>query len=310
VSGTPSRVFVVRRSPLARPLTAVVAAVLVAGALTACSGFSLDGGCDPVFGPGDASRTVTASGDVGETPAVEFPTPLIPDGIERSVLTPGEGEPIGDGDAVLLTLTIFDGTTGTALDGGQALITASDTFLGLGESLRCATPGTRLAVVGAPAELRLNGSAESVVLVLDIDQVFLGKANGTNQLPQDGMPTVVTAVDGTPGIAVGYATAPTETRTALIKAGAGAALADGDTAITHQRTWSWPAGSGTPTLGDDTWAGGLPSSVDISADTEDPLTAALTGAKVGSQLLIVEPGADGGAATIVVVDILGILAQD
>ena len=54
-----SRVFVVPRSPLARPLTAVIAAVLVSGALAGCTGFSIDGGCTPAFQPGDASNAVT-----------------------------------------------------------------------------------------------------------------------------------------------------------------------------------------------------------------------------------------------------------
>ncbi len=61
-----SRVFVVCRSPLARPLTAVIAAVLVSGALVGCSSFSLSGECIPAFQPGDASNAVSASGDVGD----------------------------------------------------------------------------------------------------------------------------------------------------------------------------------------------------------------------------------------------------
>ena len=40
------------------------------------------------------------------------------------------------------------------------------------------------------------------MVVIDVTAAYLGKADGFNQLPKDGMPTVVTAVDGTPGITV------------------------------------------------------------------------------------------------------------
>jgi hypothetical protein len=312
-----SRVFVVRRSPLARPLTAVIAAVLVSGALVGCTGVSIGAGCKPVFEPGDASNAITATGDVGEAPAVEFPTPLIAEETQRSVLVEGEGEPAAPGSIVRATYVYFDGATGASGEETTGLFTASDLAKELGEALECATVGSRLAIAGPVGALHPDATDEAgtLVAVFDIEAIYLGKANGINQLPQDGMPTVVTAVDGQPGITLTYQEAPTEPRAAVIKAGSGATVADGDTIIYHGRNWNWPAGQGsTPSLGQlDTWTPGMPALLDIDAETlaEEVVFDALVGTKVGSQLLLVIPNTSGdGGASVVVLDILGILADE
>jgi hypothetical protein len=308
----------VRRSPFARPLTAVIAAVLVSGALAGCTAFTLDGGCEPAFQPGDASKAVTATGDVGDSPDVEFPTPLIADQTQRSVLVEGEGEPAAPGSIVRARYTYFDGATGAASTESTELINASPMALGLGESLECVTVGSRIAVVGPVAEVLegvTEGTAGTVVAVLDIEAIYLGKANGVNQLPQDGMPTVVTAVDGEPGISSTYLPIAAEPRTSTIKAGSGATVAEGDTVIFHARSWTWSAGtSNTVTLGDvDSWSTGTPYSLvpSIESTGDETLVDALLGSTVGSQILVVIPDAESdSSATVYVFDILGILADE
>jgi hypothetical protein len=308
----------VRRSPFARPLTAVIAAVLVSGALAGCTAFTLDGGCEPAFQPGDASKAVTATGDVGDSPDVEFPTPLIADQTQRSVLVEGEGEPAAPGSIVRARYTYFDGATGAASTESTELINASPMALGLGESLECVTVGSRMAVVGPVAEVLegvTEGTAGTVVAVLDIEAIYLGKANGVNQLPQDGMPTVVTAVDGEPGISSTYLPIAAEPRTSTIKAGSGATVAEGGTVIFHARSWTWSAGtSNTVTLGDvDSWSTGTPYSLvpSIESTGDETLVDALLGSTVGSQILVVIPDAESdSSATVYVFDILGILADE
>jgi hypothetical protein len=313
-----SRVFVVRRSPLARPLTAVIAAVLVSGALAGCTGFSIEAGCEPAFQPGDASDAITATGDVGDSPDVVFPTPLIAEETQRSVTTEGSGDAIGSGAAVLYDVVYYVGATGEALSESTPVLgVASDASLALGEALECATPGSRIVLAGPAEEIdaQYEGVTETLVAVIDVENVFLGKANGVNQLPQDGMPTVVTAVDGQPGVTLTYQEAPAETRAAVIKAGSGATVAEGDTIVYHGRNWSWPAGEGgTPTLGQlDTWTQGGPAQLDVDAESlsDEVVFDALRGAKVGSQLLLVIPNTSGdGGTSVVVLDILGILADE
>jgi hypothetical protein len=309
----------VRRSPLARPLTAVIAAVLVSGALAGCTSFSLNGACVPAFGPGDASNTVTATGDVGDSPAIDFPTPLIAEQTQRSVLVEGDGEPAAAGSVVRASYTYFDGSTGAGADESQGLFSVSAASKQLGEALECVTVGSRIAVVGPAAEV-LDGVAEgtegTIVAVLDIEAIYLGKANGVNQLPQDGMPTVVTAVDGTPGISSTYLPAAEEPRIATIKAGSGATVAEGDVVVFHARSWSWSAGTtNTVTLGSvDSWASGVPFALEPTVEAmngDETLSDAVIGAKVGSQVLVVIPTVDDpSSATVYVFDILGILAEE
>lgn len=311
------------RTPLVRPLTIAIAAVLVTGSLAACSGSPAFGGCDPVYPSGDASSAVTASGEVGRTPAVEFPTPLVVPAPQRSVLVAGDGEPIARGSVVSVDYVYFDGATGDAVDEGTALLTAGESHLALGESLICATPGSRLVVAAPASELSLESAGdpdaldptENLVAVLDLGQVFLGKANGVNQLPLDGMPTVVTAVDGTPGLAIGYATVPDETRVSVIKAGSGATLEEGDTIVFRARSWTWPTAAGSsPSVGTvDSWDRFSAYRLELGADAlgDEVLVDALAGEKVGSQILVVLPPDEGaGSATVYVFDLLGLVADE
>jgi hypothetical protein len=312
-----SRVFVVRRSPLARPLTAVIAAVLVSGALAGCTGFSIDGGCEPAFQPGDASNAITVTGDVGDSPAVEFPTPLIAEEVQRSTTTQGDGEVVEPGAAVEYTVVYYVGASGEALsESTPVLAAATGATLAIGEALQCATAGSRVVLAG-PAEAidaQYEGVTDTLVAVIDVQNVFLGKANGVNQLPRDGMPTVVTAVDGEPGITLTYQEAPSESRSAVIKAGGGAEVQEGDSVIFHGRNWTWPSGvAATPSQGQlDTWSSGVPSQIDVDPEVivDDIVFEAFEGARVGSQLLLVIPNESGDGATVVVLDILGIFADE
>lgn len=307
-----------RRSPLARSLTAVAAAALVAGALTACTGSPFGGGCD--VAPGDASRAISASGELGSTPAVEFPTPLIVDTPEASTLTSGDGEPVGT-DAIVFGSTVYyDAASGASLGEADQYFVTGEKGLGFGAALSCATVGSRVAVVGTASDLTAVtqllqglGADTTVLAVIDVEKVFLSKANGVNQLPLDGMPTVVTAVDGTPGITTTYLPVLDAPRTSVIKAGGGATVGEDDTVALLARSWNWT--SEGVTLGDvDLWGAGLPAVVVPTADAllgEETIADAIVGSKVGSQLLIVIPSSDApGSATIYVFDVVGLIPAD
>ncbi|MEO5533540.1 MAG: FKBP-type peptidyl-prolyl cis-trans isomerase [Pseudolysinimonas sp.] len=310
-----------RRSSLARPLTAAVAAVLISGALVGCTGFSIDGSCTPTISSGDGSSTVTATGKVSTDPNVDFPTPLIVHAPQRSVVIAGDGNRVEAGDAVSVDYSIWLGSDGTKLGSSYSAdpsyLIADESVLALGDSLTCATVGSRVALATTAAAvygvggLSAQGIAddETLIYVIDIESSYLGKANGFNQIPQDGMPTVVTAVDGTPGISVLAKSLPSETRVETVKAGGGAVVADGDTALLHVRNWAWAADDSVTLGGTDSWSKHIPGTQVITKDAAEPLSS-VVGATVGSQLLVVVPAADGsGTATIWVVDVLGITAH-
>ncbi len=317
------------------------ATALLTTSLAGCSLIPGFGDCKPSYVSGDASSLVEAEGDVGRKPDIDFPTPLVVSHPEVSVIEAGEGEAVVKNGQVDYAVSYYDGGTGEELGAtGYGALDSDDpparSAVGLDDfaisgAFECASVGDRLALVSTAGEAFGEGEAglpdeTAVVLVIDVLDTFLGKADGFNQLPQDGMPVVVTAVDGTPAIAVTGIAEPTTTRAATIKGGDGRTVRDGDTVHIHLRVWTWPAAGEEPEEFADTWADRRQSYdlvMDDSAGNPVPpgVRQAIAGAKVGSQLLVVLPpgpdsyatppqGLDPAATMIWVVDILGTQKQD
>lgn len=308
-----------------RKIPALLAASALVATLAACTstGPAAIDGCSPALGSGASSDLVTATGSVGSRPTVNFPTPLIAKEAEVTRLATGEGEPARAGSQIDFEFSIFIGRSGQAVggtgyDGSNVQRLAATEDSSRQAALICARPGDRLALTTTVADaygegaLAANGipDDESLVLVIDVLAAYPGKADGFNQLPEDGMPTVVTAVDGTPGISVPAAPAPQELRISTIKAGAGAEIAEGDSVVVHYSGWIWPEPGRTPTSFDSSWANGTAATFLVD-ETQliSGFVEALVGAKVGDQVLAVIPpdqGYDDGQTRIFVIDVLGI----
>lgn len=312
------------RTALSRPLTVLAVAALATGVLAGCAG-----GSGPLAGcaiqPGDASNAVTSTFDVGEKPDVEVPTPLYTKTAQASVIVAGTGAKVQPYDAVGVEVSQFDGKTGdlegtTDYEGPltHAYVRAGTDPTGgaIPQILACATVGSRIVLV-APDEA-FTGAIEDpealagnvTVLVIDVLSSVRGKAEGMNVLPADGAPTIATAVDGTPGVSVLAQTPPTAVQSSLVKQGSGATVAEGDSILFQVRSWTWDA-SGVSLGQADSWAAGQvrPLVVDpeggiLPAEVID----AITGATVGSQVLVTVPG-DNGSATIWLIDLLDVLAS-
>jgi peptidylprolyl isomerase len=311
-----------------RRLTASIGvAALLTASLAGCTALPGFGGCDPVFDSGDSSRIVTASGS-----KADFPTPLVVTSPEVSTLSAGDGALVGKGDQVAFTTVTYFGADGQKLSGDSAAeqrFEAGVTDNAISEALVCAHVGDRVALVSTTADAYGEGAGASgnladddtLVTIIDIDAAYLGKADGFNQLPQDGMPTVVTAVDGTPGISLLAVDAPAQTRISLIKGGDGRTVKKDDTVVLHYSLWTWPATKGDePVPVSNTWSKHMAQDFTLTAAENglpQGILDALIGEKVGSQVLLVLPPGDdsftdetapsGADATyIFVFDILGI----
>jgi peptidylprolyl isomerase len=285
---------------------------------------------------------VTATGAIGREPKVDFPTPLIVADPEVSRVEAGDGDAVPKDGQVDYAVSYYNGETGEKLGAtGYGEIGSEDpparSAVGLdaysiSEAFECASVGDRLVLTSTAGQAFGEGEAgipdETVlVLVIDVLDAFRGKADGFNQLPQDGMPVVVTAVDGTPAISLTGLTKPTMTRAETVKGGDGATARDGDTVHLHLRVWTWPGeGGAEPTQFADTWADRRQSyDLILDDDSGNPIPLgvrnAIVGAKAGSQLLVVVPpgpdsyptppqGLDADATMIWVVDILGVQKPD
>ena len=81
-----------------------------------------------------------------------------------------------------------------------------------------------------------QGSADQdVVLVVDVEKAYPSRATGSPRPGQPGMPTVVLAPNGQPGIKITEITVPTKLRTAVLRQGSGARPRPGDRVRVHYR---------------------------------------------------------------------------
>jgi peptidylprolyl isomerase len=328
----------VRKTPAL--LSALAVAAVVVTSLVGCSS-SASADCTPTYASGSASKIVKATAT-----SASFPTPLVAKTPQVSVSKAGKGSPVQNGDQVDYTYNVYDGKTGDNILAqtdplrGGAVTTAKSTSIT--QALICAASGERLTLVSTLKQAFGKGAGGAqfpdsltLVVVIDVKDHFLGKANGINQLPKDGMPNVITAVNGQPGIVIQELDKPKTLSLSTIKAGSGPVVKKGSTVHVKYTGWTWPSASGDkPTVwpspgqdsngaplpdGEGTWTLDRAADLTVSSTSLPPgLYKALLGAKVGSQVLAVIPPKDGFGSSsanigvtdkdtiIMVIDVLGI----
>jgi peptidylprolyl isomerase len=309
--------------------------VLVAGlvaALAACSPTpAIDVGDCQVTPTGAAAESVKLSGDFGAKPDVTFATPLTIDTTSRVVAIAGDGQIAQAGDTVEADYLIYNAKTGDLVGGteftegtAQSLPLDDSIVAGIVKTIQCAPVGSR--VVGALASDDAwgpDGSAQlgvepntPIVFVADVISIAdppLPRADGEDQPPVEGMPTVVLDDTGAPTITIPPTAPPIEFQLAVLKKGDGEEVPEGANVTVHYTGVNWNTG----VIFDSSWTRGEPTTFN-TREVIGGFTAALEGQTVGSQVLVVIPpdqgyGAAGsppdigGTDTIVfVVDILGI----
>ena len=303
--------------------------LLVSVALSGCASAS---SCTPAWDRGGLAEQVSVSGEFGGTISASFPKPLVQTGeATTAIIDEGDGESVRDGQFASAVVTIIDSATGDPLDGGTLLRLVGDEAPRLTTAVECATVGSRVVAVGPASELigaeylqeNELGFApdDTLVYVIDVVDAFLGRANGDDRLPQNGLPTISLGPDGRPGFTFTNAPAPEDLRISVLKEGDGAVVAEGDTVVTHYTGVSWA----TRTVFDSSWASGAPAPL-IAADGTTTqggvvpgFAQALIGQRVGSQVLVSIPaelaypaGSSSpvaGESLLFVFDVLGILEE-
>lgn len=252
------------------------------------------------------------SGDFG-TPNVSLQSPVKSDHMSYTDLIVGDGPAIRSAEqSAIMTRMMINGKTGAQIHGAVSLWSpesAGAEFPGVEKALECATEGSRVAVSlpakdlpeGVAAQVGL-GENDSMVVVYDIQYTLLPKAEGRHVFNNArGLPTVVRAADGRPGIIIPSSAAPKKTVVQTLIDGEGAKVDDGHP-LFHYTAVRWS----DRTVAGSSWDTG--ATLDLSVLPEQVLKA-VTGATVGSQLLVVVPG-DAGDATAYVVDVLGIVPPE
>ena len=286
----------------------------------------LDFNCSS-FNEGDTAELISVTGEFGEQPQVSFPYPISGDGVETKVVIEGDGGQIVGGQRVALHFAGYNAGNG---DGFQASEFASDQFiyqdLVVGNNPDFCTAltgvqvGSRVAVLLSPESAHNSNGIESlgiasddgVVFIFDVLEAFLPRATGEAQSPEAGMPTVILAPAGQPGIQIPNQDAPSEFRRTVLIEGGGEPIAIDDEVLVHYTGWTWDGDQF-----DSSWDRGAPATFTVSnSGLIEGFVQALDGVTIGSQVVAVIPpdlgygdSAQGsipaGSTLIFVVDILG-----
>lgn len=323
------RLTPVRKLPF---LAVLGASALVLAGCTGTATVPFGAGCDSLVGTNpDVTELITVSGTVGTAPTVSMYSPLVVDETVHAVLTPGTGRVLESANQLTqLDMALYSGTTGERLvttafgddnvSAPLALSTWGETFLGLEAGLMCATEGSRVIVAMSSDEVAFGqgmtglgiAPGDSVIAVVDVRTVFPSKADGTDQfVAGHGLPTVVRAANGQPGIIIPGGAAPTELVVETLKRGDGDVVKAGDSVFLQYTGVTWDENR----VFDSSWGG---PARQLSLDQVVPgFAEAVTGQTVGSQVLAVIPAELGygdqasgaipaGATLVFVIDVLGI----
>ncbi len=248
---------------------------------------------------------VTVSGDFGAEPTVAVESVAV----ERSqceVLIEGDGDAAEDGDIVVFHYVFVNGRTGYVWDSsfsrgqpGTAVLN-DNVIRGVRTGLLGARPGTRVVVAISPDDgYGLQGgdpengleADDTLVFVADVEDVRrpLDRAEGTGVAPVAGLPTVALDDAGRPTIVPPEAEPPAELVAQLLIEGDGPVVEAGQTIIVHYVGVLWASSQEF----DSSWEG-TPTEFVIGAGAViSGWDRGLVGQKVGSQVMLVVPPADG-----------------
>ncbi|MCT1476546.1 hypothetical protein [Microbacterium sp. p3-SID336] len=303
-----------------RKTSAVLASLsLAALALTGCSvtASSADASCDRSGHDNGIGEAVSVEGEVGSMPEVDIYAPLRLTETSYTDVVTGDGRAVVDStQPIIAQLSIYSGETGeqvftTSYDADNTRASSIDSWAaqapGLKEVLECATAGTRVVAGLTPEDFGENnlkgfGMAEddTAVFVVDVVDAFHSRAEGSLQFNDaQGMPTVVRAPDGTPGVIIPDGPAPEEQVVQTLILGDGEKVTKDDAPLVHFTAVDWEDKS----VLQSSWG---QQATDQMAQIAAPVAEALVGRPVGSQVLVVLPKTENSAAMAIVVDILGI----
>ncbi|HET8866822.1 MAG TPA: FKBP-type peptidyl-prolyl cis-trans isomerase [Agrococcus sp.] len=288
-----------------RPLS-IAALLVVAAGLTACQApaGSLDG-CEPtltVDGAADQVKVEPAEG----APTVEFEIPLVTDGDRVSHPGPGQGDRVSEGEIVDADYVVYSGKTGALITSSYAsedaqapaaepLRLAAGGESALSQAVECAAPGSSI-VLTTTIESLFGPSASSpemdiapadtAVVVLEVNAVHPGRAQGNARPGQQGMPAISLATDGRPGVTFPGTPAPEELTIMQSIEGTGEEVAEGDNVLVHYTGIIWE----TEEVFDSSWERGAPAAMTISDENLIPgFVDAVVGQPIGSQVVVSIP---------------------
>ena len=256
-------------------------------------------------------EVLDVAGRFGSVPVVSLlAVPSPPADVLTDVLVEGDGRTVGTGDAVLLSVSVFNGMNGTNTTGNAAgarlyrgTLKPSQVGDVLATAVEGVAEGTRL-VLRAPVEAA-DGTLFTEITVVD---VLRTSAVGTERDASANAPTAVLAEDGTMTVSLNGLPVPTRTSASVLIAGDGPQVSSTDTVIARYQTVSWNDGG----IRTDSYGGqALPGTIHMD-DTLRGIAEQLVDVNVGSRIVLSLPAdqARGDEPVAVVIDVLAIVNGD
>jgi peptidylprolyl isomerase len=273
---------------MGKPLRLALAATLVLGWATGCSGTE----------PGPLDKVTWTDGKDGAAPTLTFEAPLaVSDPVYR-IVKEGDGAVAKPGSVAIVEYVSYDGATG-APGGGtydtgrpmQFTVAAKGSAEAAGSPLYGAIADHTVGTQAIAAFLQTQeNSQDGVPVLVALTITDVKKATVVPPASPD-LPTVTLVEDGRPSIKVPDGAPPADLVTQVLEEGDGAEVKEGDSLTVNRAGWVWGSASAFA----DSWAVGVPEILDLvpGDDTADPLAKdwiqGLAGKKVGSTVLLVIP---------------------
>ena len=277
--------------------------LLIAAAVVLAAGLGTAG-----FIYANRPPSIAVSGAFGTKPTVTIPKINPPAGLQEHQLISGHGTLVAKGDLAVADLTAYT-WTGTAskkisdLSTGQPEpLDVGSTVPGLDKSLEGSRAGSRLLITVPPkdgfgskgnSQLGITGK-DTLVFVVDVLGSYqkTASAHGTHEaVNATGLPTVGTSSPGTaPPVHLPQTGPPATLQSRTLIQGTGPVVKKDQLLVAQYEGVIWRTGK----VFSSTWQSGAPAGFEIGAgQVIKGWDDTLVGKRVGSQVLLVVPPADG-----------------
>jgi len=252
------------------------------------------------------------SGDFGDTPTVDVPTPFSVDSTTRKIISAGDGAKVEAGQRVTVDYVGINGADGTqfdsSFDSDSAAFVLDDgqVIQGFVTGLEGVTVGSRVLITIPPEDGYGTsgvssagiGPTDTLVFVVDVEAAadVLTRATGSKvKVTRKNLPTVeLNGKTGEPTITLPDGDPPTTLVVQPLIKGDGATVKKNQNITVKYTGVIWPGGK----VFDSTWEKDTSATFEIGAGRViTGWDKGLVGKTVGSQILLVIPPDDGyGAA--------------
>ena len=288
---------------------------------------SLQRQCTPIS-DGPEAQSISVTGTTG-IPKVSFRAGLTPKSAQMHVITAGDGPTFTGNQFATFEFEAVDGQTVksfpassgglTNFDGSNPITAAlkenQSSEVNLCDALTGVRVGSRIAAIFPLKPATASAKTNSVVLIVDLKNIFLPHATGANQPAASGIPFAVHVESGEPGLTFpSNQAAPADFKEYTSIKGAGEVLKKGDHVKVHYKLFLWDS---THAMIEKSW-GNDPYDTFVGSGNITGFSKALLGQTIGSQVVAVIPpslayGANppagssipSNATLVFVIDILG-----